>query len=438
MRKWVLIFTLLFASKLILAQTFTVGSTCCNYHLVNKTYTLNPWCNCCPGTSFSYSLDIDGDLQKDLEIGAYQGIPCFSGGTNSSNVYAKSFSGAEIVYTTLPTGCPMTSIVQKLNYGSPINAALNWSATPTSTTVFSPGPYLYFYSYTPQASWTCGQTTVNHYLGFRKILPSNDTIYGWVNVDSNAPIKIVDYAYTCGSYTGTPVPSTITTSSSVLQKCDSVLLSATPSGGIFYGQGVSGNYFSTKSLVAGIYTVNYAIPNLTGCATLPSSVVFTVNSAAAITNTQTSICVGESFTLTASPIGGTFSGVGVTGNVFSPATTGTFSVKYDYTINATCSQTTIVTFTVDACVGISESEKLNSSISVYPNPAASKLFVEMKNELSSEIELNLRNIDGRKIKSLRLTNKKQEIDLSEISSGIYFVEIGSEKSIIRKKLIISR
>ncbi|HRD39712.1 MAG TPA: hypothetical protein PLC65_13860, partial [Bacteroidia bacterium] len=183
----------------------------------------------------------------------------------------------------------------------------------------TPNPYLYYDSYAPQGSYTCGIKTSNYYIGFRKILSSNDTVYGWVNVDSNYPIKIVDYAYTCGSYTGTPVPSTITTSSSVLQKCDSVLLSATPSGGIFYGQGVSGNYFSTKNLAAGIYTVNYAIPNLTGCATLPSSVVFTVNSAAAITNTQTSICVGESFSLTASPIGGTFSGVGVTGNVFSPA-----------------------------------------------------------------------------------------------------------------------
>ncbi|HRD39711.1 MAG TPA: hypothetical protein PLC65_13855, partial [Bacteroidia bacterium] len=129
MRKWVLIFTLLLASKLIHAQTFTVGSTCCNYHLVNKTYTLNPMCNCCPGTSFSYSIDIDGDLQRDLEIGANHGNFCFSGGSNSSHVYAKSFAGAEIVYTTLPTGCPYSPLVQKLNFGSPLNAALNWTTT---------------------------------------------------------------------------------------------------------------------------------------------------------------------------------------------------------------------------------------------------------------------------------------------------------------------
>jgi len=89
-------------------------------------------------------------------------------------------------------------------------------------------------------------------------------------------------------------------------------------------------------------------------------------------------------------------------------------------------------------VGISESEKLNPGILVYPNPTANKLFIEIENELSSGIVLNLINIDGRKIKSLRLTNKKQEIDLSEISSGIYFVEIGNEKALIRKKLIITR
>lgn len=89
-------------------------------------------------------------------------------------------------------------------------------------------------------------------------------------------------------------------------------------------------------------------------------------------------------------------------------------------------------------VGISESEKLDPGILVYPNPTANKLFVEIENELSSEIVLNLISIDGRKIKSLRLTSKKQEIDLSEISSGIYFVEIRGEGNIVRRKIVISK
>lgn len=442
MKKLIYILVVLVMGKFANAQTFTVGSTCCNYHLVNKTFSLNtsyPF-NC--SAVDTWKLDMDGDLFADITVTSAKNIKCSA---SSPDIKVLAITTNNNVESAVANGTITgISYIQNLNFASSFNSILNWDTLPFALSGSSSAPLAFnmpvIYEYFSNlwiTNFETGQQINPFYIALRKILPTNDTIYGWIKMDTNFPGKVIDYAYTCISYTGTPVASTITTSPAIIQKCDSILLSATPPGGIFYGQGVSGNYFSTKNLAAGIYTVNYTIPNLTGCATLHSSVIFTVNSAA-ITNTQTSICVGESFSLTASPTGGTYSGVGVTGNVFSPATTGTFNVKYDYTINATCSQTTSVTFTVDACVGITEAEKLNSSILVYPNPAASKLFVEMENELSSEIVLNLMNVDGRKVKSLRLTNKKQEIDLSEISSGIYFVEMVMDKHVLRKKIIITR
>lgn len=443
MKKCIHIIILFLLSYGLNAQTFTVGSTCCNYNNISTTFTTYCWT---APTGFSssdkYSFDIDGDLIMDISAGSFCS---FTPGTLSmygthKGIYVRSNNGVEFAYSL--SGCSaFTSTPSKLNIGTNLNASLTWSTSPSTFTLNSSSEYIYynFTSNSGPGGYSCGIQNSNYYVGFRKILPSIDTIYGWIRLDSNFPGKVYDYAYTCGSYTGTPVPSTITTAPAVVCKNDSILLSATPAGGTFYGTGVNGNYFKSKNLAAGVYTVNYAIPNLTGCATLPSSVVFTVISNAAITNTQTSLCVGESLTLTASPEGGVFTGVGVTGSVLSPTTTGQFSIRYDYSVSATCSRSTSVTFTVNACVGIDEFQNLDHLINIYPNPASTSISVELPEHYrNNNFEIRLLGIDGRKITSQRMASNKTAINLSEINQGIYIVEVVNENTVLRKKLIISR
>jgi len=390
----------------------------CNYKPINYTFTVN-----CPqytAASESYTLDFDGDLNSDLNVSS-----------SCKWLYFSSLPGwvnsKEILLTPTYTNCQLVSDgmggIKNVAYGTILNNSLTWMYT---------SGYLY------------GTFTNPYYVCLRKIL-SGDTINCWISINfSNFPGGINSCAYKRTSDTLMPQSTTITSLPASICKGDSLSLMANPIGGNFYGSGVTGNFFKSKNLAAGVYTVCYAIPNSTACTTSPSSATVMVNSLPTVffNGSPSVICINDTTTLNVSPIGGSFnySGNGLVGNtlIASQAGVGTHTVSYSYTNTAGCSSTASKIITVSACVGINEIDNLNSLISVYPNPAASKLFVETENELSSEIVLNLINIDGRKIKSLRLANKKQEIDVNELSAGIYFVEIVMEKHVLKKKIVITR
>jgi hypothetical protein len=88
------------------------------------------------------------------------------------------------------------------------------------------------------------------------------------------------------------------------------------------------------------------------------------------------MCAGaQPVSLTGSPVGGTFSGSGITGNTFNPVTAGvgTHSIKYGYADNHGCSDTATNSVTVqalptvnagsDASVNYGSSASLNGSVS---------------------------------------------------------------------------
>ncbi len=315
-------------------QTFTVGSTCCNYNLVNVTFTSTTG----PFTSYlnTYTIDIDGDLVSDIDInsGGYSsGSAQFP---SSKQISITSSTTCEFVYGPSGSSCWYSDLIDNIAIGTPLNSSLNWSLTPASSgNTGLPAPIINYYWYKPTAiAINCGQSINPFYVGFRKVFGSNDSIYGWIKMDSNFPGKVIDYAYSCGTSTATPPSSTLTTPSTVICKGDSVLLSASPGGGIFYGSGVTGNYFKSKNLTAGTHTVHYTLTDPNACTLNPSSVVFTVNPLPSIAFTNPgSACYGQTISLNANPVGGSFSGAGVSGNLFnsSLANIGNNAVFYSYT-----------------------------------------------------------------------------------------------------------
>lgn len=76
----------------------------------------------------------------------------------------------------------------------------------------------------------------------------------------------------------------------------------------------------------------------------------------------------------------------------------------------------------------------NTEFLIYPNPA-STYFSISKNENLKTIEIRLFNQLGQKV--LHEHNKYENIDISVIGQGIYFIEIESNGIITRKKLIIN-
>jgi hypothetical protein len=77
----------------------------------------------------------------------------------------------------------------------------------------------------------------------------------------------------------------------------------------------------------------------------------------------------------------------------------------------------------------------NNQISVYPNPANDMLYVDCKVKNAT---LFIIDVIGNKIKQLNVESDITSIDISNLSKGVYFLNIKTADSIITKKIILQR
>jgi len=121
--------------------------------------------------------------------------------------------------------------------------------------------------------------------------------------------------------------------SAVCSNGSSVALVGTPSGGTFAGTGVTGSTFNPTS---GTQTITYSYTNVNGC-TNSDVATITVNAIPVVSaGSYPAVCADASpVSLVGTPVGGTFSGTGVTGNTFNP-TSGTQTITYTYTSPQNC------------------------------------------------------------------------------------------------------
>ncbi|HNW71229.1 MAG TPA: T9SS type A sorting domain-containing protein [Bacteroidales bacterium] len=81
--------------------------------------------------------------------------------------------------------------------------------------------------------------------------------------------------------------------------------------------------------------------------------------------------------------------------------------------------------------GINDNQKPDVHFNIYPNPANDLITIETN--LCSEIEIF--DIQGQLIKSMKTNGDKTNIDISGFSRGMYFVKLKSEKKIEVKKFM---
>lgn len=85
-------------------------------------------------------------------------------------------------------------------------------------------------------------------------------------------------------------------------------------------------------------------------------------------------------------------------------------------------------------VGIENSDL--SSFSVFPNPASSLLFIEVGEKANYPINVALQTLTGQVIKTFNLNEKQGSIDVSALSSGIYFLSLEDQVQKTTKKIVI--
>ena len=92
---------------------------------------------------------------------------------------------------------------------------------------------------------------------------------------------------------------------------------------------------------------------------------------------------------------------------------------------------------VDTCStpqGVTEIQN-EDAIIIYPNPVSESITISINTRQNFSAQIILYNTLGEKIIQQKITSPKTEINLSNLPSGIYFLEVSTTKEIFRRKII---
>ncbi len=154
---------------------------------------------------------------------------------------------------------------------------------------------------------------------------------------------------------------------------------AFPTGGNFIGSGITGNIFDPSIAGIGLHQISYTYQSANACSDTASS-QFTVHALPNVVfSTLNDICIdaGLQTLNTATPAGGVYSGIGVSGNTFDPAISGagSFVLKYEFTDINTCTNSDSILISVFDLPTVSLAplpsicENQDSLILIFGNPS---------------------------------------------------------------------
>ncbi len=209
------------------------------------------------------------------------------------------------------------------------------------------------------------------------------------------------------------------------------LVEGSPAGGTYSGTGVSGGQFDPSQLTQ---SISYSLTDAYGCFQTVSQQI-TVNTPPVVSASASvnDVCIdGATITLTASPLGGSWTGAGVSGSDFSPAIAGSgvHNLIYSYTDGNLCSASDTTTVTVSLCVGVEEQID-DDGITIYPNPSNGSFYLN----LSSETMVKIFNTQGQLILSEPRSAGASEIDLTQYPNGIYQLSLTINGKVLNKRII---
>lgn len=231
--------------------------------------------------------------------------------------------------------------------------------------------------------------------------------------------------------------------------------------GTLYASNISGTQYLNTNVTAGTaYTYYVKAKNSNG----------TTNNSNGTLSVTAINCIPGTFTLTATPTcSGTTSAINLTwtasanatsydiyrnGSLYAPDVTGTSFLNtylitagttYTYYAKAKNSLGTVTnsngtkSVTAISCGKFSEENNGNNApdITVYPNPTDGIINLELTSIKSDKIQITVFDMNGKTIKQkliLNNGNTTEQVDLSSIATGIYFVKIQTDKEEYIKKI----
>ncbi len=382
---------------------------------------------------------------------------------DGTTAWTKSFGGSsstEYGYTAIPTldgGFAAVGFSNFLNGGSNFDYYLvKTDSVGCVGATQQPGSISGSTSLCANATSTYSITAVPNATSYTWILPS-----GWtgssitnsisVTIDGNPGTITVNAVGDCGVslpqtisisiQTAPATPSSITGDTTYCENSGNMIFSVSSDpNATGYIWTLPTNWVGTSSTntisAAPVFNSgNVTVTATNACGNSSSQTLFvTYHALPVITYFQnpTAVCdVVDSLLLDdATPVGGIYSGTGVSNGYFHPpvAGTGMHVIFYDYTDAFGCSNMDTESITVTTCTGVEENEKEESFI--YPNPASGFLNI---NAGASIFSVRIYDACG---KLMGAFSNTRVIDIGKFSPGIYVIELEEGNKMRREKVVV--
>lgn len=384
------------------SMVYTVTNTYTNSCFAQATYTLNV--NPTPTISILGGNQTCAGNSLTLTASGANEYVWSTSETDAAITYSVINSATlSVIGTNTLTNCSSTQTLAVSNYSTnTLSVSGNTTACPGSTQTYTASGFDFYL-------WSNGDTADNTQLV--------------INTTQTLSVRGTN-TFGCKDSTIITIQASIQPTISISgnnEICEgqNVNLSATVLGATSFSwsTGETSSSISVAPVSTTIYTID-AVAD--ACSATNTHTITVKNVPSVLFPSIRQYCLTDPpFELVVSPTGGSFIGIGVTGNNFNPSVgAGSYEVDYTYTAPNGCSASATQTVTIDACVGINEFEK-NTSISIFPNPALNFLNIESANELKSVV---ITDYTGKIIKQVILNQvTKATIEIEDLNSGIYFV-----------------
>jgi hypothetical protein len=219
-----------------------------------------------------------------------------------------------------------------------------------------------------------------------------------------------------------------------------VVLDAQIAGGTYMWSDSSTSQTLSATL-SGVYWVNVVDAN--GCSTA-DTISVTINVVPTVTASASDLTVceldGDVF-MVGTPVGGIWSGTGVTGNQFDPSVgAGSYSPLYTYTDANGCTGTAGVTIVVSECTGITENNSA-SLMTLYPNPNNGQFNIVFTAD-ASDVIIEITDVEGRTVQTQQLNSvvagANNIVSIENAANGFYFVKVTATGTTTTQRISVVR
>lgn len=227
---------------------------------------------------------------------------------------------------------------------------------------------------------------------------------------------------------------------------------------------ISGTYFSNfepsyKATKLGVFYLTYTATDASGNSISITKTIKVKDTKAPVINLignpTTTFCRWDKFTDFGYIVSDNFNDYlfisVVMSNPISTTLDGTFNFKYiatDLSGNSSFSNTrTVIVKSIEDCggnyLGLKELGIRNNELRIYPNPNNGIFNIQLPKEEREGVRITVTNLMGQVVANLKseIQNPQSEIlpvDLTNQPSGIYFINVETEKGIIVRKVTVER